>query len=182
MNDSQSTPPGKATPPRWLLPVIALLVLLGALVLGILLRPPQGAANTAPTAAPTLVRPTPETATLPSAHGDTNAGPPIERIAIADARALYDQGTAVFVDVRTGDEYAAGHIADATSITSSDLEARLKSLPSDGTIITYCTRPDEELSVRAAQIFIELGYTNVVALKGGLQAWQDQGYPIATGR
>jgi rhodanese-related sulfurtransferase len=37
------------------------------------------------------------------------------------------------------------------------------------------------LSVRATQIAQENGYDKVAVLKGGLYAWRDAGYPVASG-
>jgi rhodanese-related sulfurtransferase len=86
----------------------------------------------------------------------------------------------LFVDVRSGDEYRAGHISGAISLTSPDLDAAMRALPSSGQIIAYgdAARPDS--AVRAAQIFIELGYPTVIALEGGYQAWASANYPVTT--
>ncbi len=63
----------------------------------------------------------------------------IERVSPADAKAALDAGTAVFVDVRSEQEYEQGHIPGALSIPNADLEARLGELDSNSWIITYCT-------------------------------------------
>lgn len=36
----------------------------------------------------------------------------------------------------------------------------------------------EESSARAASLLMDNGFTHVMALRGGLHAWQDAGYPI----
>jgi 3-mercaptopyruvate sulfurtransferase SseA len=79
--------------------------------------------------------------------------------------------------VRSGDDFAAGHIAGALSITSNELEAGLSALPADTTVIAYgdATKPDS--AVRAAQIFMGLGFPKVIALDGGWQGWQAAGLP-----
>lgn len=163
---------------RWLLLLVALLLLGGALLVGLLRGGVEESASET-----VVVTPTPAEATEASAHGDSSIdAAAIERISAEEAKARYDAGTAVFVDVRSGADYEAAHIADAVSITSSALEERLQNLPPDVTIIVYADEDAEEASVRGAQIFMEIGFSNVVALEGGMQSWQDFGYPTASGR
>jgi 3-mercaptopyruvate sulfurtransferase SseA len=65
--------------------------------------------------------------------------PEVERVFLQDAKAAYDAGTAIFVDVRGDDLYNAGHIPGALSIPESDLESRITNLDPNARIITYCT-------------------------------------------
>jgi hypothetical protein len=63
----------------------------------------------------------------------------IPRVSLADAKAAYDQKTAVFVDVRDAQSFASGHIANAMSIPLIDLPNRLSELKPGDWIITVCT-------------------------------------------
>ncbi|HEY2980618.1 MAG TPA: rhodanese-like domain-containing protein [Anaerolineales bacterium] len=86
-----------------------------------------------PTAAATAaVSPTPG---LPRSE----AGVP--RVTPADAKAAFDRGEAVIVDVRGPDAYARGHIAGAISIPLGEFETNVAGLSLDKQqwIITYCT-------------------------------------------
>lgn len=65
--------------------------------------------------------------------------PDIPRVPLADARAAFDSGTAVFVDVRSAEVYAASHIAGSLSLPLPETEARLGELDPNRWIITYCT-------------------------------------------
>jgi 3-mercaptopyruvate sulfurtransferase SseA len=65
--------------------------------------------------------------------------PDITRITLSDAKAAYDQKTAVFLDVRDADSYQAGHIPGAMNIPLTSLESRLNELKTGQWIITYCT-------------------------------------------
>lgn len=65
--------------------------------------------------------------------------PEVERVTVQDAKAAYDAGTAVFVDVRGDDLYNGGHIPGSLSIPESDLEARITNLDQNTWIITVCT-------------------------------------------
>ena len=66
---------------------------------------------------------------------------PIEivRLSLEDAKAAFDNGTAVFVDVRSQSSYAASHIPGALSIPLIELEPRVNELDPNQWIITYCT-------------------------------------------
>ena len=65
--------------------------------------------------------------------------PEIPRVSLADAKAAYDTGTAVFVDVRDAQSYAQSHIKGALSIPLTELPNRLNELKPSDWIITYCT-------------------------------------------
>jgi 3-mercaptopyruvate sulfurtransferase SseA len=67
--------------------------------------------------------------------------PPIEsakRIERDAAIKMVDEKKAVFVDVRPKDAYDAGHIKGSLNIPLSDLITRVKELPTNKEIITYC--------------------------------------------
>ena len=65
--------------------------------------------------------------------------PDVPRVSLADAKAAYDTGGAVFLDVRDAAEYAGGHIPGAISIPLSELPSRLGELDPQTWYITYCT-------------------------------------------
>jgi rhodanese-related sulfurtransferase len=50
-------------------------------------------------------------------------------------------GDVVLIDVRPGDEFAAGHIEGARSVPLEELERRLAELPSDREVVAYCRGP-----------------------------------------
>jgi 3-mercaptopyruvate sulfurtransferase SseA len=63
----------------------------------------------------------------------------VKRVSLADAKAAFDHGTAVFVDVRDSASYQSSHIPEALSIPLSDLTSHLDELDPSSWIITYCT-------------------------------------------
>jgi hypothetical protein len=63
----------------------------------------------------------------------------IPRIELNDAKAAFDERTAVFLDVRSEVEYAQSHIPGAVSIPLDQLEARVSELNPGDWYITYCT-------------------------------------------
>jgi rhodanese-related sulfurtransferase len=170
----------QGAPPRWLLPamVTILLALAGLLAVAITSRTPAPPAA-APQAPAAAQPPADAQAAPPEAHGGLDpAGPAVEQIGLADARSRLDAGTAVFVDVRSGSQYAAGHIPGALTITSPELERRLAALPDGAVVIAYGDAARPESGQRGAQIFMELGYPKVIALAGGFQDWRDAGHPV----
>jgi len=65
--------------------------------------------------------------------------PDVPRVSLADAKARYDDETAIFVDVRSAQEYEAAHIPGALSLSLTELQTSAAGLPSDALIYLYCT-------------------------------------------
>lgn len=96
-------------------------------------------------------RPAPTTdyaAALPDSHDEQGIPyPEVPRISLAEAKARFEAGTVLIVDVRSEDEYIAAHIPNAISLPLADLstssrqalETRYRDLTQDAEIITYCT-------------------------------------------
>jgi 3-mercaptopyruvate sulfurtransferase SseA len=65
----------------------------------------------------------------------------VPRVSVQDVKAALDGGEAIVVDVRSADDYAAGHIVGAINIPLTDIESNPASLNLDKNqwIITYCT-------------------------------------------
>jgi len=63
----------------------------------------------------------------------------VKRVSLVDAKAAYDAGTSVFIDVRDSNSYNVSHIPGALLIPVSDLTSHLSELNPSSWIITYCT-------------------------------------------
>lgn len=63
--------------------------------------------------------------------------PQVKRVSLENAKAAYELGSAVFVDVRTAEEYAQSHIPGALSIPLAELPERISELDHQDWIITY---------------------------------------------
>lgn len=65
--------------------------------------------------------------------------PEVPRVSLSDSKAAYDLGSAVFLDVRSPQQYAESHIPEAINIPLNELSGRLGELNPEDWIITYCT-------------------------------------------
>lgn len=88
------------------------------------------------------------------------------------------KSTAV-IDVRTADEYAAGHLRDAKNIPLADLANRIGELDKNKvkTVILVCqsgTRAD-----KAARQLKTAGFEDIYSLEGGVAAWSAAGLPLS---
>jgi rhodanese-related sulfurtransferase len=113
--------------------------------------------------------------------GARSGAPTFPRISIDDAVKLQKSGQAVFVDVRSNEQFSYGHIKGSLSIPGSQLIRRFAEVPPRKTVITYCACSAEQSSGRAAADLIAHGVKNVFALKGGWSEWKDRGLPTAVG-
>lgn len=98
-------------------------------------------------------------------------------ISPADYQSQYMQAKAphLLLDVRTAEEFAAGHIPGAKNISLQSLDRRLGELPKDQPIIVYCRSGSR--SATAAQLLKRQGFEDVRDL-GGIITWQRQGLPV----
>jgi rhodanese-related sulfurtransferase len=65
----------------------------------------------------------------------------VPRVSVEDAKAAFDSGEAIIVDVRSTEAYAEGHVAGALSIQLGEFETDIANVKLDRNqwIITYCT-------------------------------------------
>ena len=90
------------------------------------------AANALAACAPTVPQTEPESPAV-EAPGE------IQRVSLEESKTAFDNGEAIFLDVRSASSYAAGHIPNALSIPLAELEPRVSELDPNQWIITYCT-------------------------------------------
>jgi hypothetical protein len=63
----------------------------------------------------------------------------VQRVSLDEAKAAFDSGKAVFLDVRGSSSYEESHIPGAVLIPSNDISTRLGELDPTAWIIPYCT-------------------------------------------
>ena len=102
----------------------------------------------------------------------------IKELSIEQVKEKMDSGEAFhLIDVREGEEYAAGRLPRALSlcrgILERDIVAKMPDL--EAPIVLYCGGGFR--SALAAVNLQKMGYKNVSSMWGGWGAWTDKGFP-----
>jgi rhodanese-related sulfurtransferase len=82
----------------------------------------------------------------------------------------------VVVDVRSPEEFAAGHVPGAINIPHDRIGERLAEVPRDKDVVLYC-QSGRRAGI-AAQVLAEQGYTRLLHLEGDIAAWKANGRPL----
>jgi len=84
----------------------------------------------------------------------------------------------MLVDVRTPEEYRAGHLPDALLLPVDRLrELAPTALPDrNAPLLVYCATGNR--SNTAVHELKRMGYTNLINMLGGITAWGRAGYPV----
>jgi len=82
----------------------------------------------------------------------------------------------IFLDVRTAEEYADGHVDGSLLIPVQELEGRLNEVPKEKRVYVYCR--SGKRSVAASNVLVKAGFSNIENIEGGINAWIDAGYPV----
>lgn len=82
------------------------------------------------------------------------------------------------IDVRTPEEVAEGHLADATTINflSPDFASQVVGLNKKGTYLLYCRSGSR--TRKAADAMQKMGFKHVYMLEGGINAWKEAGKAV----
>jgi len=82
------------------------------------------------------------------------------------------------LDVRTPQEYAAGHLKGAVLIPIQDLQRRLGELAAhkQEPLFVYCRSGNR--STVAARLLLDAGFEKVINLRPGITAWERAGRPL----
>ena len=85
--------------------------------------------------------------------------------------------TLVVLDVRTPEEFAAGHLAGALNIDykAADFRNRVAQLDKTKEYVVYCR--SGRRSMEAAKIMAELGFPKLYNVAGGINDWTAAGFP-----
>ena len=100
------------------------------------------------------------------------------RISREDAIKLVRENKAIYVDVRSKATYDKGHIKGALSFPNSQILARIRELPADKLVITYCACVEEHTAAVAVSNLSAAGFRNAAALIGGWDDWVALNLPI----
>lgn len=108
------------------------------------------------------------------------------RINLAESRALWESGLAIYLDSRKKSEYEEGHIQNALLFPADDMgsvHARdaMQFLDPDLPVVIYCNGGSCDASELVAIRLQQLGYRRVHVMIDGFPAWKDAGYPVSAG-
>ncbi len=99
----------------------------------------------------------------------------ITEIDVTKTKLLLAESNTVVIDTREESEYAAGHIEGALLLPRGVLEFKIATMPEladkSKSVLIYCRTGGR--SALAAQIMQQLGYTHVLSMAGGFEAWKN---------
>lgn len=102
----------------------------------------------------------------------------VELLDAKSAQSFLDESNPIVIDVRTQEEFDVGYIAGATLIDMSSpgfIDA-ISSLDRSATYFVYCRSGNRSAS--ATKSMIDIGFTSVYELDGGILAWSAAGNPV----
>ena len=103
----------------------------------------------------------------------------ITEVSAAQAKADLDAGKKfILLDVRSKEEFDAGHLPNAMHVSRGLLEFKIgRAIPDkNANIILYCRTGAR--SALATRVLNEMGYVNAKNMAGAFKAWGTAGYPV----
>lgn len=90
------------------------------------------------------------------------------------------QPDAILLDVRTSGEFTEGTISGAENIDvlKESFETEVQGLDKNQTVLVFCKSGGR--SATAKQKLLDLGFTKVVDLEGGIKGWKAAGGEVVT--
>ena len=104
----------------------------------------------------------------------------IKEISPDDAMHEVGCGAAALIDVRSDDDWKAGHARGAQHLTRGEVELEIEEqVPDlDQRVICYCGGGSR--SALVAESLQKMGYRNVRSMSGGFREWKAAGLPTAS--
>ena len=108
---------------------------------------------------------------------DAAAG--VKKVQVEEFDKLRAKPNHVVLDVRTAEEFKAGHVAGAKNLDvhDPDFAKKLQSLDKSKTYLVHCAKGKR--SAAASEQMSRAGLTNVIDFTGGFEAWKKAEKPIA---
>ncbi len=104
----------------------------------------------------------------------------LEPVTRRELKRLMRLGGVSVLDVRSPQEYSAGHLPGAINIPVRELERRLKALPPSQRVVAYCRGPYCVFSYEAVALLRKHGY-DARRLEDGFPEWRAARMPVESG-
>jgi rhodanese-related sulfurtransferase len=101
-----------------------------------------------------------------------------QNLSVAEFAHMADAKQNVILDVRTPEEFQAGHIPGAVNldVSSSDFQTKAALLDRSKIYLVHCASGGR--SIRACDKLNQLNFPNLYNLSGGFKAWAKAGKPV----
>lgn len=86
----------------------------------------------------------------------------------------------IFIDARSPEEFAEGHIKDAINIPfygSENYSKTINNLNKNNIIVTYCSGADCDIAELSGEELFEMGFKRIYVFIGGYDEWTKNNYP-----
>ena len=104
---------------------------------------------------------------------------------LPEARSAFDEHAALFLDARSTEDYAEGHVPGALSFPAYEFDGRFAEIADrvEGaeSIIVYCDGVECSDSIQVAERLVEYGFSHVSVFESGWRAWTESGAPVSEG-
>jgi rhodanese-related sulfurtransferase len=97
------------------------------------------------------------------------------------SRMFVERAMQYLIDVRSEDEYAAGHLPGSINVPGGQAVQRADDFIAVRNAPIVFISNESARAVMAAYWYGQMGFANVAVLRGGLQAWSESGGEIETG-
>ena len=104
----------------------------------------------------------------------------VTTISAEQGKKIVDASSMFLLDVRSPGEYGEVHIAGAFLLPVQDMPDSLTKIDSlkQKPILVYCRSGHR--SRQAADIMMKNGFSLVSSMEGGINAWEEKGFPVQT--
>lgn len=117
---------------------------------------------------------------------DPSFDKPLTFIGTRKAYELFNTDTVIFVDARTAEDYAQGHIAGSINVDfeadedvyNQQIDSLMQIAGPEHPILAYCSGTDCDASLMLARnLYYDIGYKNIYVYFGGWEQWTASGLP-----
>lgn len=91
---------------------------------------------------------------------------------VDEAKEMIDSGEVEVIDVRTPEEFSAGHIPDAKLMPLQVLDGMLSELDKEKKYLIVCRSGNR--SAEASAILADNGFKNIYNMTGGMSQWSHE--------